>query len=191
MDQSKGLILASSSPRRRDLLEEAGYTFAVVPAEVEELADARLGAEELVRRNAVLKAQEVAVRHPETLVLGSDTLVALDGEPFGKPGDLEEAFAMLTRLVGRTHSVLTGVCLVHLAEGRELLFVEETRVTFRPLGPEQIRHYLGLINPLDKAGSYAAQEHGEFIIERTEGSWTNVVGLPMERLALALAEFSA
>jgi len=191
MDQSKGLILASSSPRRRDLLEEAGYTFAVVPAEVEELADARLGAEELVRRNAVLKAQEVAVRHPETLVLGSDTLVALDGEPFGKPGDLEEAFAMLPRLVGRTHSVLTGVCLVHLAEGRELLFVEETRVTFRPLGPEQIRHYLGLINPLDKAGSYAAQEHGEFIIERTEGSWTNVVGLPMERLALALAEFSA
>jgi septum formation protein len=191
MDQSKGLILASSSPRRRDLLEEAGYTFAVVPAEVEELADARLGAEELVRRNAVLKAQEVAVRHPETLVLGSDTLVALDGEPFGKPGDLEEAFAMLTRLVGRTHSVLTGVCLVHLAEGRELLFVEETRVTFRPLGPEQIRHYLGLINPLDKAGSYAAQEHGEFIIERTEGSWTNVVGLPMERLAQALAEFSA
>jgi septum formation protein len=191
MDLSKGLILASGSPRRRDLLEEAGYTFAVIPAEVEELADSRLGAEELVRRNAVLKAQEVAVRHPETLVLGSDTLVALDGEPFGKPGDLEEAFAMLTRLVGRTHSVLTGVCLVHLAEDRELLFVEETRVTFRPLGPEQIRHYLGLINPLDKAGSYAAQEHGEFIIERTEGSWTNVVGLPMERLALALAEFSA
>jgi septum formation protein len=191
MERRKGLILASSSPRRRDLLEEAGYTFAVVPAEVEELADARLGAEELVRRNAVLKAQEVAVRHPETLVLGSDTLVALDGEPFGKPGDLEEAFAMLTRLAGRTHSVLTGVCLVHLAEDRELLFVEETRVTFRPLGPEQIRHYLGLINPLDKAGSYAAQEHGEFIIERTEGSWTNVVGLPMERLALALAEFSA
>jgi septum formation protein len=190
MDQSKGLILASGSPRRRDLLEEAGYTFAVVPAEVEELADALLGAEELVRRNAVLKAQEVAARHPETLILGSDTLVALDGEPFGKPGDLEEAFAMLTRLVGRTHSVLTGVCLLHLAEDREVLFVEETKVTFRPLGPEQIRHYLGLINPLDKAGSYAAQEHGEFIIERTEGSWTNVVGLPMERLALALAEFS-
>ena len=189
MVKRKDLVLASGSPRRRDLLTEAGYAFTVIPAEVEEIDDATLGAEELVRRNAILKAREVADRFPEAIVIGSDTLVALDGVPFGKPRDLEEAFAMLSRLVGRTHSVLTGVCLLRVTAGREELFVEETKVTFRPLNAEEITRYLGLINPLDKAGSYAAQEFGELIIERTEGSWTNVVGLPMERLEQALAAF--
>ncbi len=183
------LVLASSSPRRRDLLTEAGYAFQVVPADVEEIEDPTLDVEELVRRNAVLKAQAIAGRFPESIVIGSDTLVALDGVALGKPKDLDEAFGMLSRLVGRTHIVLTGVCLIRASDGVEKLFVEETRVTFRPLGPDQIRRYLGMIHPLDKAGSYAAQEHGDFIIERTEGSWTNVVGLPMEKLAAALATF--
>jgi septum formation protein len=183
------LILASGSPRRRDLLNEAGFVFSVIPADVEELSDASLGAEELVRRNAILKAREVARRFPEAQVIGSDTLVALDDVPFGKPRDLDEAFAMLSRLCGRTHLVLTGVCLAHGATGREMVFVEETRVTFRPLDSDQIRHYLSLIDPLDKAGSYAAQEHGDLIIERTEGSWTNVVGLPMESFHQALSQF--
>jgi septum formation protein len=183
------LVLASSSPRRRDLLNEAGYAFQVIPADVEEIEDSTLDVEELVRRNAVLKAQAIAGRFPESIVIGSDTLVALDGLALGKPKDLDEAFGMLSRLVGRTHVVLTGVCLIRTSDAREQLFVEETRVTFRPLGPDEIRRYLGMIHPLDKAGSYAAQEHGDFIIERTEGSWTNVVGLPMEKLAQALATF--
>ena len=189
MAEHNQLILASGSPRRRDLLNEAGFVFSVIPADVEELSDASLGAEELVRRNAILKAREVARRFPEAQVIGSDTLVALDDVPFGKPRDLDEAFAMLSRLCGRTHLVLTGVCLAHGATGREMVFVEETRVTFRPLDSDQIRHYLSLIDPLDKAGSYAAQEHGDLIIERTEGSWTNVVGLPMESFHQALSQF--
>jgi septum formation protein len=188
-EQERPLVLASASPRRRELMDRAGYRFAVVVPEVEELAGPGIGVEELVRRNAELKARAVAERHPEALVVGSDTLVALGDEVFGKPGDLDEARAMLSRLVGRTHSVWSGVCLVHRASDRETVFVEETRVTFRELGPGEIRRYLGMIDPLDKAGAYAAQEHGEFIIERTEGSWTNVVGLPMERLAEALAAF--
>jgi septum formation protein len=184
------LVLASGSPRRKDLLTGAGYQFAVVPAEVEECEDADLGAATLVLENALLKARWVAERHPGALVLGSDTLVALEDEPLGKPKDLDDAFEMLRRLVGRSHTVLSGVALVHHAEGVERSFVEQTRVTFRSLTEREIREYLGMIDPLDKAGSYAAQDHGEFIIEKTEGSWTNVVGLPMERLGEEMEFFA-
>lgn len=191
MEHGADLILASASPRRRELLNAAGYRFQVIASDVAEIDDSALRVEELVRQNAVLKARSVAGRFPGSIVIGSDTLVALDRTALGKPGNLDEGFAMLSRLSGRTHSVLTGVCLLRLADGREQIFVEETRVTFRPLEEAEIRRYLSLINPLDKAGSYAAQEHGEMIIENLEGSWSNVVGLPMERLARALASFEA
>lgn len=183
------LVLASGSPRRKDLLAEAGIEFEIQPADVEEIEDWSLGIDDLVGRNARLKAEAVAVERPAAVVLGADTLVALDDQPLGKPRDLDHAFEMLKSLVGKTHVVCTGVCLTRIEPALRIEFIERTFVTFRPLTDPQIREYLGLINPLDKAGSYAAQDHGEFIIEKTEGSWTNVVGLPMEQLLATLPHF--
>jgi len=183
------LILASGSPRRRDLLLEAGYTFEVRTAPVEEREEADEGVDALVSTNAQLKCRAVARHAQHATVIGSDTLVALEERPLGKPRDHDEAFRMLRSLVGRTHVVATAVCLSAADLEQERTFVVRTRMTFRPLPDETIRDYLRLIDPLDKAGAYAAQDHGEIIIERTEGSWSNVVGLPMETLRPALREF--
>ncbi len=185
----KPIILASASPRRRDLMREAGLDCEIIASPAEELHDEMLAPGELTETNAALKADAVGAVHPECLIIGADTLVYIDGVPLGKPRDMLEAEAMLARLVGRTHEVCTGVCLCRVAPEKRVLFHVVTRVTFRPLAAAEIRAYLSLIEPLDKAGAYAAQEHGERIIERTEGSWTNVVGLPMERLREELARF--
>lgn len=180
------LILASQSPRRRDLMNEAGYGFEIHASGAEEIHDVSLSPSELTEENARLKAADVAARHPEAVVIGADTLVFLEGAPLGKPRDMKEAEWMLGRLVGKTHQVCTGVCLIHPDAGLSRTFHEITDVTFQSLDGDQIRDYLAKINPLDKAGAYAAQEHGELIIERTQGSWTNVVGLPMEKLGSVL-----
>lgn len=183
------LILASGSPRRRDLLHAHGIEFAVVPAEVAEVAPAHLTARETTLFNARAKSRFVAAAHPHALVLGADTLVAFEGEMLGKPASLAAAFAMAKRLSGRAHEVYSGVWLTHAESGCEHGFVELTRVYFRQLSDAQIRAYLARIEPLDKAGAYAAQvDRGEFI-ERVEGSFTNVIGLPMESLAEALRHF--
>jgi len=184
------LVLASASPRRKNLLEEAGYTFTTVPAAVEEdPADTPLPLPELVERNAALKAGWVSSRRPGSICLGADTLVSVDGKALGKPVDLEEAARMLSLLVGRTHQVCTGVCLQRTTPDEQTIFHVTTNVTFRPLGTSEIQAYLQKIDPLDKAGAYAAQEHGEMIIETVTGSWTNVVGLPMEKLREKLDRF--
>ena len=183
-----GLVLASSSPRRKDLLAEYGYEAEILPASVEESTADWLTVPELVLLNAERKSTALRPTRPRSVVLGVDTLVCLDGRALGKPPDLPGAAAMLASLSGRTHQVYSGVYLAHPEEGRCVSFVEETSVTFLPLGTAEIAAYLGLINPLDKAGSYAAQEHGEKIIASYEGSWTNVLGLPMERLTRVLAE---
>lgn len=182
------LVLASSSPRRLDLMREAGLTFEVMAAQVEEAHDERAPLDILTRANAVLKASWVADRRPGKWVIGADTLVAIGGKALGKPADLAEARRMLALLSGRTHEVVTAVCLIHQESGQRREFLETTHVTFLPLTPEEIDAYLQLINPLDKAGSYAAQEHGDKIIAKVEGSWTNVVGLPMERLQEELGQ---
>jgi septum formation protein len=176
------LILASASPRRVQLLRQIGLAFAVVPAEVAEGAPEFLTPGEMAKMNARRKALEVARTHPQALVLGADTLVCLENQVFGKPASLTEAHQMLSQLAGRTHQVVTGVCLVQRARRQERLFAVATKVTFRALSSAQIQHYLTMINPLDKAGAYAIQEHGDLIVERTEGSLTNVIGLPLERL---------
>jgi septum formation protein len=124
----------------------------------------------------------VAGRHRDAVVLGADTEVVLDGVVFGKPRDLNEAETMLSNLAGRQHDVLTGVCLIHHALETEIVFAERTRVWMRVLTAAQIREYFTKVNPLDKAGAYGAQEHGDLIIERIEGSFSNVMGLPVERL---------
>ena len=163
------LVLASASPRRRQLLAEYGYAAVVIPTQVEESTDPALTVRELVLLNAQLKSAALWSRHPRAVVLGTDTLVCLDGRALGKPADLEAAAAMLSALAGRWHEVYSGVCLASPAEGRILCFVEETRILFRRLSGAEIASYLRLINPLDKAGGYAAQEHGEHIIASFEG----------------------
>ena len=127
---------------------------------------------------------------PDALVLGADTLVFLDAEIMGKPRDLADARRMLARLQGRTHQVVTGVSLIHLRGHRERLFAVSTDVTFRPLTAEQIGDYLSKMNPLDKAGAYAIQEHGDLIISEISGSFSNVVGLPIERVEEELASWT-
>ena len=179
-------ILASQSPRRVDLLTEAGYAFAAIPAIVDEAHDPALSPPELTCANAKLKALTVSQQHPKATVLGADTLVYVDGEPLGKPVDMTEAVAMLQRLVGRSHQVCTGVALCRQAPALEVRFHVITNVTFHPLTKQEIESYLAKINPLDKAGGYAAQDHGSDIIANIKGSWTNVVGLPMEALTQEL-----
>lgn len=184
-----GLILASASPRREALLRQLGIPFRVVPAQVAEVAPKHLTPRELARFNAWRKARAVAQAHPDAVVLGADTVVCLGRTVFGKPASLAQARQFLCRLQGRTHEVITGICLMHLGQGRRKTFSVTTRVTFRPLGPRQIRDYLRRIHPLDKAGAYAIQEHGDLIVERIAGSFSNVVGLPLERLSQELVRW--
>jgi len=182
------LILASTSPRRSDLLAEAGIPFEARPAYIEELSDPELSARELCLINAESKALEVASRFPAQIVLGADTVVALDNRTFGKPRDLEEARTMLETLCGRVHEVLTGVCLMHRDTNKMCRFVESTRVKFRSRDAVDLDAYLASINPLDKAGAYSAQEDDGRLIEQLEGLMSNVVGLPVERVQAALQE---
>ena len=184
------LILASASPRRRDLLREHGYEFRVIPAKVEESAPPHLTAGEITLRNARAKAWAVSKAHPAAIVLGVDTIVAFEGEIFGKPADMKAAFAMASRLNGQTHEVYSGVWLRHETAKKERGFVEITRVEFRRLSDSQLRGYLARIGPLDKAGAYAAQDDRGELIAHVEGSFSNVVGLPMEALAERLKEFA-
>ena len=141
----------------------------------------------LCEANARIKAMAVARDRPQALVIGADTLVFLDDQPLGKPADLDEARSMLRRLSGRVHAVITGVCLVHLEAARMTCFAEATHVRFKAFGDDVIDAYLHAVPVLDKAGSYAIQTHGDWLVEQVEGSLTNVVGLPVERLGDVLA----
>jgi septum formation protein len=176
------LILASASPRRADLLKLLKIKFRILPGEADEVAHEHLSPLEICQLNAHRKARVVAKKIPDALVLAADTLVFLDGEILGKPRNLADARWMLAKLQGRMHQVVTGVCLMHLRAHRERIFAVSTDVLFHPLNDRQIRDYLGKINPLDMAGAYAIQDSGELIISEVSGSYSNVVGLPVERL---------
>jgi septum formation protein len=183
-----GLLLASASERRRELLRRAGVEFQTEIAQVQELTGAGMPARKLCLLNAQLKATEVAARFPDRIVLGADTIVSFDGRVFGKPRDAADARAMLEELCGRIHEVLTGVCLVHRSQGKLCRFTDSTRVKFRARREVDLDDYLRSIYPLDKAGAYAAQEDHGRLIECVEGSMSNVIGLPVERVVLALRE---
>jgi septum formation protein len=180
------LILASASPRRADLLKLLKIKFRILPGEAEEVAHEHLSPLEVCQLNAHRKARVVAKKIPDALVLGADTLVFLEREIFGKPRNREEAKRMLVKLQGRTHQVVTGVCLMHLRAHHEKLFAVSTDVTFLPLTMDEINDYLARMNPLDKAGAYAIQDYGDKIIAEISGSYSNVVGLPVERLQMEL-----
>lgn len=190
MKQNATFILGSGSPRRRDLLSQAGYQFDVQVSKAEEMDAADLDVRELTKLNAKLKAEEVAERFPDAVVLGADTLVTIDGQILGKPADREAALEMIRQLNGRTHQVMTGVYLMQKEPFSCLEHCEVSDVSFKSLSAEELVKYHELIDPMDKAGAYAAQEHGEVIIGKTGGSWSNVVGLPMETVKTMLEEFS-
>jgi septum formation protein len=182
-------VLASASPRRRQLLSAAGYEFEIVSPHVEEVGHDWLTIRELTIWNAARKAAVVSAISPDTVVLAADTLVTIDGEVLGKPADFEDAVEILRRLSGRVHEVWTAARIVDLGRRRSRSFHEMSRVHFRSLDDRAIRNYLAKIDPLDKAGAYAAQGDGQDIIQEIEGSYTNVVGLPMEKTRRALALF--
>jgi len=184
------LILASSSPRRLELLAGLGVKFQTVPSDAPETHNEELTAREISQINAYRKSRAVAKKFPDALVLAADTLVYLDHTLFGKPKDAGEAFRMLQQLQGRTHQVVTGVCLTQLRTHRQKLFAESTDVTFRPLSAEEIQDYLRRIDPLDKAGAYAIQEHGALVVREISGSFSNVVGLPLGTLLELYPELS-
>lgn len=183
------LLLASNSPRRRELLSEAGFEFKISAPHVTESLEGHLTLRELTALNATRKALATARTHPQQIVLAADTLVAIDHHVLGKPNDAGEAVTMLERLIGRAHEVCTSVFVCHLARAQSVSFSEISQVHFRRLNRDQIERYLAKVNPLDKAGAYAAQGYGSDIIEKIEGSFTNVVGLPMEKTIPVLAEF--
>ncbi|MEI6536337.1 MAG: Maf family protein, partial [Verrucomicrobiaceae bacterium] len=183
------LILASASPRRAELMQEAGFEFEVIAPEVEEAHDESLTCEELTIENAKRKALAVARMRPDAIVIGADTLVYLDLIPIAKPRDMEDAAAMLRRLGGRTHEVCTGVAIAAKGGLKLLTFHVVSDVAFKVLSEELIRDYHSRIEPLDKAGAYAIQDESTMIIDSVQGSWSNVKGLPMERLGIELDRF--
>jgi len=183
------LILASGSPRRKFLLEEASVAFEIIPAEVEEENHHGEPAH-LVKTNAQLKAGWVADRYPDRWVLGSDTTVALGSEILNKPVDMDEALRMLLKLGGRAHEVYTAVCLINRNQCVEECIVVNSRVVFKALDEEVIHCYFKVVNPLDKAGAYGIQEGKEMIIDHFEGSFSNIMGLPIEETLELLKRYS-
>jgi len=183
------LVLASSSPRRSTLLSDAGFEFEIAPPRVAEKFDVAVTLRELTLWNAIRKGMSIAQTRPDAVVIAADTLVAFGNEIIGKPSDLEEAARLLRRLSGQTHEVCSAVLIYHQTSGRSALFHDISCVRFYRLNRAMIKRYLAKVNPLDKAGAYAAQGTGAEIIAKIEGSFTNVVGLPMEKTIAALAKF--
>ena len=185
---NRELILASASPRRRELLASLGIPFRVVTADIVEHEDPATNPREMVAHNAALKADWVAARHPEAVVLGADTTVFIDNHALNKPGDRTEAAAMLRRLSGRTHTVFTGMALRCAGAGLKRDEGVASEVTFKSLDEATIATYLERVHTLDKAGGYAIQEERDLIIANQTGSYTNVVGLPLEATKQILTE---
>ncbi len=174
------LILASASPRRRELLGQLGVPFEIVVADVTEHEDASTDPRVMVAHNAALKAEWVSARHPNALVLGADTTVFIEGVALNKPGDGAEARAMLRRLSGRTHTVFTGLALRRASDGLRIDEGVASDVTFKVFDETVIQDYLARVHTLDKAGGYAIQEHRELLGAEYRGSLTNIIGLPVE-----------
>jgi septum formation protein len=182
------LILASASPRRKELLAQLGLSFEVIHAQVTEHEAPDADPRELVRHNAALKADWVAARHPDATVIGADTTVFIDCTVLNKPRDTAEARAMLRRLRGRTHTVFTGLAVRRQADGLKLDRGVASEVTFKAFDDATLELYLGRVDTLDKAGGYAIQEHGDLIVADYTGSLTNIVGLPLEEMKQILTQ---
>ena len=182
-------MLASSSPRRAALLNEGGFEFEITSPRVEEKFSRTLTLRELTLWNAIRKGMSIAQTRPDAVVLAADTLVSLENQIIGKPVNLDDAVRILQRLSGRTHEVCSAVAIYQQTAGKSAVFHENSHVRFHRLSDTAIEDYLSKVEPLDKAGAYGAQGSGAEIIAKIEGSFTNVVGLPMERTVAELAKF--
>lgn len=187
------LILASASPRRRELLSSMGLEYRILTSDCEELSqekDPLLSGEKIALENALRKARSIAQKNRTSLVLGADTVVVCDNLVFGKPGSETEAFSMLKALSGREHSVITGVALCCEKDSICEQFKVTTKVRFKSLDDEAIRSYMQCVPVMDKAGAYAIQDHGDMLLEKISGSFSNVIGLPVEELSCRLEKYS-
>ncbi len=184
----KKIILASESPRRQSLLQQLGVQFTISPANIAEDISESISPEQLVRSLAWHKARQVLQNQPEGIVIAADTIVCLEGRVMGKPIDRDDAHAMLCQLSGRTHQVMTGLCVAEAADALPELVVEITNVLFRPLTDADIKNYLSHDEWIDKAGAYGIQGRGALLVERIEGCFFNVVGLPLNRLNIMLRD---
>lgn len=194
VQSAEKFILASASPRRAELLKRAGLPFEVRVSDVEELQFESDSARELCEKNAYSKADSVAQKYPGQWVIGADTLVVCENKVYGKPIDLAQARQTLEILSGKRHEVITGVALVKKKNGSQCsqkVFSVVTEVAFRNLSSEDISAYFSKTNPLDKAGAYGIQDHGEMIIEGIKGSLSNVIGLPVEELMEQLTKLGS
>ncbi len=187
MPSTPPFVLASASPRRQELLAAAGYRFTVVTAQIDETPRDGESAEAYVARLAEAKARAVLAERPDALVVGADTTVVVDGDILGKPLDADDAAKMVGRLEGRAHLVLTGVALV--SAGWSRVAVAATTVWFAAMTAEEIADYVASGEPIDKAGAYGIQGHAARYVTRIEGSYSNVVGLPVALLHGLLAEY--
>jgi len=185
----QSIILASASPRRKQLLAEAGYKFTVVKPGVDESAFAtdRIGVYEYAKKLALAKAKDVASKYPASLVIGADTVVDFQGQIIGKPADTRDAERITAKLFSAPHKVITGIAIVRLTDGTELIAGDTTTVYPRKMTADQITEHIAGGSWRDKAGAYAIQETGDKFVERIEGSLANVMGLPMELLESLLA----
>jgi septum formation protein len=187
------LVLASQSPRRRELLQDAGYEFAVSLVKVSEIFDENLNPREVASHLATVKAraclgQDKLLKTPGFLVLAADTVVAVGDQILGKPKNATQAEEYLHLLSGKSHSVITGLCLAESGGGKTYVGADSTQVTFHPLADAQVREYVAGGEPMDKAGAYAIQGEGQKFVSSFTGSWSNVVGLPLELLAKVLRD---
>ncbi|MCX7996798.1 MAG: Maf family protein [Patescibacteria group bacterium] len=189
MKPTKPVILASTSPRRRELLAATGLMFTAVASPYKEVMPQSADPEELVIRFSREKARAVRDAFRNSIIIGADTVVALGNRVFGKPENPEDATDMLYSLQGRTHAVYTGITVLDTTDGKERSDVSRTNVTFAPLTREQIRAYHRKVSPFDKAGSYAIQEHAAAFTERIDGEFYTIVGLPVCRLREVLENF--
>lgn len=180
-------ILASGSPRRRELLKNAGYDFQIIPSGVDEDLPENISPEKAVEMLAESKCLDILKKHEDSVVLGCDTVVAFDNVILGKPEDEEDAFNMLKSLSGKTHSVFTGVCIAD--KERTVTFSVETKVKFYDLSNTTIKSYISSGEPMDKAGAYGIQGLGAILVEKFNGDYYTVVGLPLAETQRVLAEF--
>jgi septum formation protein len=182
------IILASASPRRRQLLEQIGLKFTVLPTGADEPDLPHLHPAGAAVHIAKMKAEHAAKGVQDGIIIAADTIVAIAGRQLGKPRDAQDAAAMLRMLQGKRHAVYTGVCTLKLPEGREVCACERTWVKMAPMDDGQIRAYIATGEPMDKAGAYGIQGYGAVFIEKVEGCFFNVMGLPLRRLYGMLRE---
>lgn len=184
------IILASASPRRKELLDQVGLKFQVIPPETEETIENIVDPAELVCTLSRNKAMDIAkCSSPDSLVIGADTIVVLKERILGKPKNTEEAFTMLNSLQGEWHEVFTGVTVVDAGSNRAISDYEKTKVKMRPLSEDLIKAYIKTGEPMDKAGAYGIQKKGALLIEKIEGCYFNVVGLPLVKVCVMLEKF--